>query len=70
MYNYKTALTMLSQEAQIIQHRSAFATYLTKGMEAVEKRYPQSVEFVKQHQDKTLQEVTDILTEELNHLNQ
>ena len=55
-----------SKEAAIIQCRSAFSLYLRKGLEEVEKRYPESVEFVKQHRNKSLLEVTNILTEQLN----
>jgi hypothetical protein len=55
-----------SREAFIIQCRSAFSLYLRKGLEEVEKRYPESVEFVKQHSNKSLLEVTNILTEQLN----
>jgi len=57
-----------SKEASIIQCRSAFSLYLRKGLAEVEKRYPESVEFVKQHRDKSLLEVTNILTEQLNTL--
>jgi len=55
-----------SKEAFIIQCRSAFSLYLRKGLTEVEKRYPESVEFVKQHSNKSLLEVTNILTEQLN----
>jgi hypothetical protein len=55
-----------SKEASIIQCRSACSLYLRKGLEEVEKRYPESVEFVKQHRDKSLLEVTNMLTEQLN----
>lgn len=60
---------MLSKEALILQNRSAFVAYLTKGMEAVQQFYPESVEFVKQHSDKSLLVVTEILTKQLNELN-
>jgi hypothetical protein len=57
-----------SKEAIIIQHRSAFSLYLRKGLAEVEKRYPESVEFVELNKGKSLKDVTDILTEELNNL--
>ena len=55
-----------SKEAAIIQCRSAFSLYLRKGLAGVEKRCPDAVEFVKQHSNKSLLEVTNILTEQLN----
>jgi len=57
----------LSNEALIIQHRSAFSVYLKKGIEAVKKFYPESLDFVSQNQGKTLAEVTAILSEKLKH---
>ena len=62
-------LLNLSKEALIIQHHSAFSLYLDKGMEEVVKYHPESVDFVKENSDKTLKEITDILTKELNELN-
>ena len=68
LYKSKRMLTQFhpSKVAAIIQCRSAFSLYLRKGLEEVEKRYPDSVEFVKQHSNKSLLEVTNILTEQLN----
>ncbi len=57
---------VLSAEASILQNRTAFALFLNKGIEEVERLYPDCVLFVKKNQEKTLEEVTDILTEQLN----
>ena len=56
----------LSKDAAILQNRSAFSLYLKKGIEAVEKLYPESLVFVKRNKGKSLKEVTEILTEKLN----
>lgn len=55
-----------SQQAQLLQHRSAFSLYLKEGIEAVKKYHPGSVAFVTEHKDKSLQEVTELLTRELD----
>lgn len=56
----------LSTDAAILQNRTAFALYLKKGIGEVEKFYPGSLSFVQKNKDKTLKEVTLLLTEKLN----
>ena len=56
----------ISKDAGILQNRTAFSLYLKKGMDAVENFYPDCVSFVERNKDKTLQEVTQLLTEKLN----
>ena len=56
----------LSNDAAVLQKRTAFALFLTKGINEVKRLYPGSVNFVKKNQGKTLKEVTQLLTEELN----
>lgn len=56
----------VSADAMILQNRTAFALYLKKGLGEVERLYPDSLKFVQQHQDKSLKEVTQLLTEMLN----
>jgi hypothetical protein len=56
----------LSKEAKIMQYRTAFALYLKKGMDEVERLYPDSIEFVNNNKDKSLKEVTESLTKKLD----
>jgi hypothetical protein len=56
----------LSKEAKIMQDRTAFALYLKQGMDEVERLYPDSLEFVIENQDKSLKQVTELLTKKLN----
>ena len=56
----------LSEEALILQNRSAFALFLKKGISEVERLYPDSVNFVEKNQNKTLREVTLLLSKKLN----
>ncbi len=56
----------ISKEAIIMQNRTAFALFLKKGIDEVERLYPDSLEFVRQHKEKSLKDVTDLLTNILN----
>ncbi len=56
----------LSKEAKIMQDRTAFALYLKKGMDEVERLYPDSIEFVNNNKFKSLKEVTESLTKKLD----
>ncbi len=56
----------ISKEATIMQNRTAFALFLSKGMEEVKRLYPDALAFVTEHKDKSLKEVTDLLTKNLN----
>ncbi len=56
----------LSNDAAILQNRTAFALYLKKELDEVERLYPASLDFVQKNQDKTLKEITLLLTDKLN----
>ena len=56
----------LSSQATILQNRTAYALFLKKGLDEVERLYPNSIEFVKKNKGKTLKEVTLILSKKLN----
>lgn len=44
-------------KAVIMEMMAAFSLYLDEGMAAVERMYPQHVDFVRRHSDKTKAEI-------------
>lgn len=62
--------TFLSDEALTLQHRSAFSTFLEKGLEEVLKFYPESYDFVKANSNLSLKQVTKIFQEKLELQNE
>ncbi|MEN2399296.1 hypothetical protein GKZ90_0005880 [Flavobacterium sp. MC2016-06] len=57
---------MKSDKAIILENRSAFALFKSKGINSVKNHFPKSVGFVLENSEKTLRQVTEELTEKLN----
>lgn len=52
----------------LISCRSAFILYKEKGIEAVAYEFPDCVDFVNENKDLSVEEVTELLSKELDKL--